>query len=70
MEASVLNRQHTECLTIQRILSLDPKRRENRKATLGEERQSSGLDLRLTLKLLVASLVLRRNFLLSSKRLA
>jgi hypothetical protein len=52
------------------ILTLDPERRENRKATIGQEDLSNGLDLRLTLKLLVASHILRRNTLLSSKALA
>lgn len=66
-EAAVLRGSTRRRLTICLILSLDPKRRENRKATIGQQDRSSGLDLRLTLKLLVASIFLRRNFLLSSK---
>jgi hypothetical protein len=66
----VLTGSTRRCLTSQLILTLDPERRENRKATIGQENLSNGLDLRLTLKLLVASHILRRNTLPSSKVLA
>ena len=58
------------CLISGSILTLDPERRENRKATIGQENLSNGLDLRLTLKLLVASHIQRRNTPPSSKALA
>ena len=57
----------TQRLTIFWILTLDPERLENRKATIGQGNLSNGLDLRLTLKLLVTSHILRRSVPLSSK---
>jgi hypothetical protein len=50
METSVLTDSTRRCLTGKSILTLDPERSENRKATSGQENLNNGLDLRLTLK--------------------
>ena len=68
-EASMLTGSTRRRLWNGLILSLDPERRENRKAPIGQENPSNGLDPRLTLKLLVPSDILRRSCLLSSKGL-
>jgi hypothetical protein len=65
----VLNWQHTEAPNRPIDTLPRPRASRNRVATIGQENLSNGLDPRLTLKLLVASHILRRSALLSSKAL-